>query len=95
MDQSQLKTLSDTAHISVGQIDLRSDPNPTGIFKQYLIKTLKSQYFILVLLEEGPVVLVKNPITKKLPAAYELPLLLRDYFAVKKGGRQTRRKSRS
>lgn len=95
MDQSQIKTLSDTARISVGQIDLRSDPNPTGIFKQYLIKTLKSQYFILVLLEEGPVLLVKNPITKKLPAAYELPLLLRDYFAVKKGGRQTRRKSRS
>ena len=95
MDATQLAAFSQRARVSVAQIDIRADPNPVAIFKHKKLETFQSPYFILVITEDGPAVLVVDPSKKQLPLAYELPRKLKEYFAIKRGGRQTRRKSRS
>jgi hypothetical protein len=69
------------------------DP-PTAIFKKFKFKVFTSTYFILVLTEEGPALLVRDPVAKELPITTQLPVQLQKYFEVKRGGRLTRRKSR-
>jgi hypothetical protein len=95
MDAATMAAISEKAHMSIAQIDIRKEPNPEAIYKQQKLRTFESKYFILVITEEGPAVLVTNPETKQLPLAYELPRKLREYFSLKRGGtRYTRRKSR-
>lgn len=82
--------------MSVAQIDVRADP-PTALFKSFKYKMFTSTYFILILTDDGPALLVKDPRTKELPIASQLPKQLLAYFVraeKKKGGRRTRRKSR-
>jgi len=91
-----LDALMKQTKMSVAQIDVRPDP-PTALFKSFKFKMFTSTYFILILTKEGPALLVKDPATKELPIASQLPKQLQTYFVraeKKKGGRRTRRKSR-
>jgi hypothetical protein len=68
-----------TAKMSVAQIDVRTDP-PAAIFKQFKYKTETAKYFILVLTDSGPAVLLRDPVTKELPTFAELPKQAQKYF---------------
>lgn len=93
LSSDQLSELMKQAKMSVAQIDIRVDP-PTAIFKQFKYKVFTATYFILVLTEDGPALLVRDPATKELPIVTQLPVQLQRYFDQKKGGRFTRRKPR-
>ena len=96
LNDLQLNEIMKRAKMSVAQVDLRIDP-PTAVFKQFKFKTFTSTYFILVLTEDGPAIVVRDPETRELPIASQLPEQLKKYFLMaeaKRGGRQTRRKSR-
>jgi hypothetical protein len=93
LSSDQLGEIMKQSKMSIAQIDIRADP-PTAIFKKFKFKVFTSTYFILVLTEEGPALLVRDPATKELPITTQLPLQLQKYFEVKRGGRLTRRKSR-
>jgi hypothetical protein len=69
-----------TRKLSVAQIDVRTDP-PTAIFKYFTkYETKTAKYFILVLTDSGPAVLVRDPATKELPIFAELPKQAQKYF---------------
>lgn len=95
IDRVMLKTIMDATHIPVGQIDLRTDPTPTAIWPDAINKIIRRPFFILVILsDEEAALLVKNPLTKKLPVMHELPVQIQTYLSKRGGTRQTRRKSR-
>ena len=79
LSEEQLEELMRNAKMSVAQIDVRTDP-PAAIFKQFKYKTETAKYFILVLTDSGPAVLLRDPVTKELPTFAELPKQAQKYF---------------
>jgi hypothetical protein len=94
MTQERLDELMKQSKMAVAQIDIRADP-PTALFKPFKYKQFASTYFVLVLMDDGAAVLVRDPESKELPIASQLPKQLLAYFERKKGGKyNTRKKSR-
>jgi len=77
--EAQLDELMRTTKMSVAQIDVRTDP-PAAIFKQFKFKTDTAKYFILVLTDSGPAILVRDPSTGELPVFADLPKQAQKYF---------------
>ena len=77
--EAGLEELMRTTKMSVAQIDIRTDP-PTPIFKQFKYKTETAKYFILILTESGPAILVRDPATGELPVFADLPKQAQKYF---------------
>jgi hypothetical protein len=85
LPESRLEDIQRSRKISVGQINIRTDP-PTAFFKKFKIQTTESKYFILVITETGPALLIRDPETRELPFLSELPQTLQKYFTAKQGG---------
>ena len=77
--EEQVTELVRATKTSVAQIDIRTDP-PAAIFKQFRFKTETAKYFILVLTDSGPAVLLRDPATRELPTFAELPKQAQKYF---------------
>ena len=96
LTEDQLEELVRSTKMSVAQIDIRTDP-PAAIFKQFKYKTETAKYFILVLTDSGPAVLLRDPATKELPTFAELPKQAQKYFLLserKVAGAFIRRRSK-
>jgi len=79
LSMEELDEIARATKLSVAQIDIRTDP-PTSFFRQFKLKTFTSKYFILVITETGPAILLRDPATKELPIFTELPKQLQKYF---------------